>query len=542
MKKIFIIVLFVVMVINAAAQQWAIKASNAGNTGGWFTKADKNGYVYTTGWFEYTVNFGSSTISSTGYYDGFIVKTDTSGNVIWAKSFGTNTADDLPKVISVDDSNNVIVAGTQQWNDTVQIDSILITTGYIENAFVAKFNPNGTVLWAKASPGMLTINDIVVDTHNNINLIGTIDGYSIIGNDTILPYFDSVAGGPYSTDILLIQYNNSGTLNWVKRFGGNGYDIGNSITTDLNDNIYFAGEIESAASFDTITQITSNNNYINPDAFIAKCNSSGNAIWVKNYGAISCKSSGEEIKYTGLNRLYFGGHFTNSIPLAQDTLTGNSNNFISKLDTLGNFMWADKCGEGYISGMDIDQQKNVFICGVIKDTAILGMDTLITGGVYNTFISKIDSNGVFIWSEQGKGMFENSAKSLSLDLNYNAYITGYFSSDTTFFGPFGLTAYPYTGGAFIVKYGNNNSSTFVNENTLHEQLSIYPNPTTTTFTITSTEKIKEVRMYNVLGYEILKQVQNDQSATIDISSVSQGIYFVEIKTEKGIVRKKVVKE
>ena len=77
----------------------------------------------------------------------------------------------------------------------------------------------------------------------------------------------------------------------------------------------------------------------------------------------------------------------------------------------------------------------------------------------------------------------------------------------------------------------------------NEELGIYPNPTTGVFTIHSEfSKIKEVRVYNLLGCEILKQVQNDQSATIDISGVSKGIYFIEVNTEKGVVRKKVVKE
>jgi len=75
-----------------------------------------------------------------------------------------------------------------------------------------------------------------------------------------------------------------------------------------------------------------------------------------------------------------------------------------------------------------------------------------------------------------------------------------------------------------------------------EEITIYPNPTTTTLTITSTDKLKEVRMYNLLGEEILAITPNNNQSTININQFSKGIYFVEIKTEKGVVRKKVVKE
>ena len=37
-------------------------------------------------------------------------------------------------------------------------------------------------------------------------------------------------------------------------------------------------------------------------------------------------------------------------------------------------------------------------------------------------------------------------------------------------------------------------------------------------------------------------LRNGNSATIDISIVAKGIYFVEIKTEKEVERKKIVKE
>ncbi len=83
----------------------------------------------------------------------------------------------------------------------------------------------------------------------------------------------------------------------------------------------------------------------------------------------------------------------------------------------------------------------------------------------------------------------------------------------------------------------------INQLTNNNVITISPNPTNGVFTISTEEvKIKEVKIINVLGCEILKQVQNDQSATIDLSDFSKGIYFVEVKTERGIVRKKLIKE
>jgi hypothetical protein len=76
------------------------------------------------------------------------------------------------------------------------------------------------------------------------------------------------------------------------------------------------------------------------------------------------------------------------------------------------------------------------------------------------------------------------------------------------------------------------------------EITIYPNPTSSIFTITSSDKIKEVRVYDILG-NLIRNYESgirNKEATIDISSYANGMYFVEIKTEKGVVRKKVVKQ
>ncbi len=77
---------------------------------------------------------------------------------------------------------------------------------------------------------------------------------------------------------------------------------------------------------------------------------------------------------------------------------------------------------------------------------------------------------------------------------------------------------------------------------INDELEIFPNPTSNQLTINSEKlMIKEIKIYNVLGCEILKQVQNDKNTTIDIANLSKGIYFIEAQTEKGIIRRKFVK-
>ena len=79
----------------------------------------------------------------------------------------------------------------------------------------------------------------------------------------------------------------------------------------------------------------------------------------------------------------------------------------------------------------------------------------------------------------------------------------------------------------------------VNDNFLLD-FSVYPNPTKGILNIQSTTSISQIEIYTLLGQLVLS---NSNKNTIDISSVSQGLYFIKVKDENGnFGTKKVVKK
>ena len=78
-----------------------------------------------------------------------------------------------------------------------------------------------------------------------------------------------------------------------------------------------------------------------------------------------------------------------------------------------------------------------------------------------------------------------------------------------------------------------------NEN---EKLQIFPNPTQDEINIKSDFKIKTASIYDVLGVRVYNiEKCNSSQINFSIRNFSSGVYFVEIKTEKGIQRKKFIK-
>jgi len=82
-----------------------------------------------------------------------------------------------------------------------------------------------------------------------------------------------------------------------------------------------------------------------------------------------------------------------------------------------------------------------------------------------------------------------------------------------------------------------------NQNNLDDRLSIYPNPVSNSLYIAvNNVKINEVNIYDVLGkeinYKILNVIQNNMQ--IDASSLSNGVYFIYVKTSKNSYTKKFI--
>ena len=83
----------------------------------------------------------------------------------------------------------------------------------------------------------------------------------------------------------------------------------------------------------------------------------------------------------------------------------------------------------------------------------------------------------------------------------------------------------------------------INESSNPETLQIYPNPSSNKLTIELKNiKPQSIKVVSILGECIQQLTTSNQQLTMDIANLPNGIYFMEVFTEKGILRKKFVKE
>jgi hypothetical protein len=79
-------------------------------------------------------------------------------------------------------------------------------------------------------------------------------------------------------------------------------------------------------------------------------------------------------------------------------------------------------------------------------------------------------------------------------------------------------------------------------NNFNTTFTLLPNPANESITITSTSIFNTVEIVSFLGQTILSQPANGNRLTLDVSNLTNGVYFVRIITENGASVQKFVKQ
>jgi len=340
---------------------------------------DGSGNVYTTGYFYGTVDFdpgvGTTNLTSAGDGDVFVSKLNSSGDFLWAKSFG-GTSEDFGYSIAVDGGGNIYTTGA--FYNTADFDpgvgTANLTSAGDGDVFVSKLNSSGDFLWAKSFGG--TSYDggisIAVDGSGNTYTTGAFYNTADFDPGVGTTNLTSTGGG----DVFVSKLNSSGDLLWAKSFGGTSNDFGNAIEVDGSGNVYTTGAFYNTADFDPGVGTANLTSAGVDDVFVSKLNSSGDFLWVKSFGG-NASDYGISITVDSSGNVYTTGFFQNTVDFDPGVGTANLTSmgaidvFVSKLDTSGNYAWAKSFGDtSYDYGISIavDGSGNVYTTGYFQGT------------------------------------------------------------------------------------------------------------------------------------------------------------------------------
>ncbi len=340
-----------------------------------------NGTVYTTGIFTGTVDLdpgpGTAAFTSGGLYDAYLCALDPEGNLLWAGAIG-GPGNEETRSVTTDAAGNLYIAGEMHGAFDADPGPGVHTVGELGSfdAFVAKYTPDGTLLWAHAlgGPGDDRAYDAVTRPDGGV----CVTGY-FAGSVDLDPGPDSLivsAPGQWS-DAFLVCYAADGGLLWGTAMGGVGTDIGRGLALDAAGNVAITGRFARTAYF--------------PHAL-------------------------------GMDSVVCAGP------------TGDADLFLAKYDGSGGLLWVKSVGgpeENMPRGVATDREGNILVTGRTRGTVDLdpgvGEAMHTANGEFDAFLGKYDPQGEFIWGFTAGGTFHTRGLNVATDAVGSAYLTGWLS-------------------------------------------------------------------------------------------------------------------
>ena len=412
--------------------------------------------------------------------DNFIARYNPDGTLAWAKKAGyTSTSSYYGLDVSALPDGSSLLTGnfveSATFGQGESEETILSTTDYKE-MFIARYNPDGTLAWAKQSGGGYYIEHNSSDAHSDGSSIAT--GYFMRSvtfgegeiNETTLTSLDNFS------DVFVARYNSDGTLAWVKPIKGNNEDKGYEIDILSDGSFLVTGQFQNNITFNEgeISEITITSGSIYYNIFIARYNSDGSLAWAKQ--AVTGTTDDETVSIYVLqdNSFLLTGSFSDRVSAifgegesneTSVTSVGLQDFFIAHYNADGTLDWVKSAGgSSNDAGMDADVLSDgsylaagYFIDSITFEAGTDNERTLTSNGQYDLFVAKYNTDGTLDWIIQTGGGGSDLAQDIAVLPDDSFFIAGYFY-DSVIFGASDTNETTLNTSAtyadiFIAKYG-----------------------------------------------------------------------------------------
>ncbi|MBX2902191.1 MAG: T9SS type A sorting domain-containing protein [Chitinophagales bacterium] len=341
----------------------------------------------------------------------------------WGKS-GGNTGNEYARSIFVDGAGSVYTVGS--FSGTVDFDpgsgvSNLTAVGSTD-AYIQKLNSAGAFVFARrfGGAGDAVAYGVTVDPNNFIYITGSFTGNMDSDPNAGTSLLTSAGG----TDIFLIRLSASAVWSYSTRFGSTGDDVGLSVCANAGA-FALTGTITGVVDFDPGAGVA-NIGIINlTQGFIARYVP---GVFYTFAHTLGISANASEMDVSG--NIYTTGVGFNA---------GSNDAFVKKFGPTGTVTWTKYLGGasgdgGY--GIATDVTGNVYTTGFFSGTADFdpdaGVVSITSGGSNDIYVSKLDTNGSYVWAVGFSGTGDDRGVTIDTDPDGNVYTAGYFRSTVDF--------------------------------------------------------------------------------------------------------------
>ena len=539
-----------------------VGAHRSAYDGGQGIVRDAGGNVYTTGYFNGSAIFCNDTLHE--FLAGsciFLSKRDAAGSCLWTRHIGTRDSlqdgllflySNTGNAIALDALGNVLVAGA--FSDTAMFGATQLVSAGGTDLFLAKYDANGNCLWAQRGGG--AGNDVAqsvgVDASGIATITGSYRGSASIGSAS----FTSQG----LDDGFIARYDAAGNFLWARSMGGTGVDTGVDVAVDATGNSYVIGVFTTSATFGTTTL----NGTGTRDLFLANYDVNGDPLWVKGSTGTGTRQ-GTSLVLGANGQLYITGSFFGSVDLGTVQLTGDpvdGRAFLASYTTSGTDLWVQQFQvSGSSSGHALAARPggDVVLVGGLSGTATFGTTTLSTVGLFDMMVAGFNAAGTPLWAKSVSGTSADACQGVGLWADaQSVFLTGGFggviywqilSGGSVSFDPGDPNATlfaPNMFDVFVAKYDVDESVSIAEANAASVALTISPNPVDRAFTLTSDAPLMSgsaIIVRDMTGRTVpLSFTIHSGGATIDASGLAQGAYTITVRTSRGAITQRFIKE
>jgi Secretion system C-terminal sorting domain len=460
---------------------WQKRYGGVYNDDGFAVAAIVGGYVLAGS----TYSFGN------GDFDLYVVRLDTTGEVLWSKTFG-DTLGDYGYGIATTATGGFVIAGSTIKNG-------------LSDVFVVCIDSAGQELWRKSFGGS--------GSDEGRSIQKTQDGGFVICGTS------SSSGAGYS-DLYLLKINANGDSLWARTYGGAGGESGMSVNEAQDGSLIAVG---STGSF--------GQGY--SSLYAVHTSANGDPLWATTYGGPN-SDFGSSVDEALDGGFIFAG-------ATASATVGYSDVYLVKTNSSGIVEWSQTYGgakddRGYC--VQATDDGGYIVAATQEGTSSRQIDA---------YLIKTDLTGAVQWSQVYGGEKSDYCRSIIRDQNKHFIAFGYSYSFSV--GGSDLYLLKVRGDMATPVY-ERPSATLPDGFAL---LQNYPNPFNATTRIEfSTPRRSHVALdiFNVLGERVTRLVDNIISAgnwgtewdgrNTAGQNVASGIYFYRVVTDFGQVTRKMV--
>lgn len=557
--------------VQAQTFGWSIAPGGPKNDFALATTADGAGNYLITGKFEDSLDLDPSsgttlllTTNDPYLSDIFLAKYDGTGGLLWGFGIGSNKNDEGLGV-STDAAGNVYLAG--EFSGTVDFDpgtgtSILSSSVSGGQMFVAKYSPNGALVWvrhiASTSFGDNAATHVALDGSGNVYMQGYFQGtIDLDPGPAVVPANDG--GG---TSICIVKLDPAG--NYVWGFAAGNSTLPKGMDVAANGDVVVCGEVFANSDMDPGPGTASLTVHGLSDIYIAKYSSTGSHQWSYAMGSSNSDNvdteEGRSVRFLPNGDVALWGQFRDTYDSDPGTAVrylmsqGGSDLTLSRFSSSGALVWSQSYGnntDDWALAMDVDAAGNLYLAAKMFGTYDLDP------GTGTIWYSNMDASPTLL-TTTGSGTYLGYYRTLRASGAYrylsdicmapggDLLVTGRFdyqvNCDSTL-APQHLHTCQGATDVILAHYGPTVVS--VTPSLTEPGIAIGPNPAprgASMLHVQSNEPLHRLQLVSLQGaviavWQAAGELRMDLPLSGDISS---GMYLLQVETATGMTAKRVM--